>query len=170
MQDQLYHNAIAAHGEEISRYLTGYEANLAKRQELLQEVHLALWQSFEGFNNQCSLRTWIYRITNNVAITYLRRKKRKTESAELSLDNAELHFEEKGYLTNADNQLDLQRVMLLIHSLVLVDRQIILLYLEDLDAVSISDVTGLSASNVATKIYRIKKLLTGLVNGGCENL
>lgn len=170
MQDQLYHNAIAAHGEEISRYLTGYEANLAKRQELLQEVHLALWQSFEGFNNQCSLRTWIYRITNNVAITYLRRKKRKTESAELSLDNAELHFEEKGYLTNADNQLDLQRVILLIHSLVLVDRQIILLYLEDLDAVSISDVTGLSASNVATKIYRIKKLLTGLVNGGCENL
>jgi len=50
MQDQLYHEAISAHGDEISRYLTGYEANSAKRQELLQEVHLALWQSFSGFN------------------------------------------------------------------------------------------------------------------------
>lgn len=168
MQDQLYHQAIAAHGEEVSRYLTGYESNSAKRQELLQEVHLALWQSFSGFNGECSLRTWIYRIANNVAVTYLRRKKRKTERAELSLDEAELHLEEEGFLSNADNQLDLRRVMLLIHSLAQMDRQIILLYLEDLDAASISAVTGLSASNVATKIHRIKKLLAALVNGGCE--
>lgn len=170
MLDQLYHDAIAAHGEEISRYLAGYEANLAKRQELLQEVHFALWQSFGGFNNQCSLRTWVYRITNNVAVTYLRRKKRKTENTELSLDAAALYVEEKAFSSNADNQLDLQRVMLLIQSLTPADRQIILLYLEDLDSASIADVTGLSTSNVATKVHRIKKLLAGLINGGCEKL
>jgi len=100
----------------------------------------------------------------------LRRKKRKTESAELSLDEAELYFEEKSFSSHADNQLDLQRVMLLIQSLAPVDRQLILLYLEDLDSSSIADVTGLSASNVATKIHRIKKLLAGKINGGCEEL
>lgn len=49
--------------------------------------------------------------------------------------------------------------MALIHELEPLDRQIMLLYLEELDAATISDITGFSASNVATKIHRLKKLL-----------
>ena len=54
----------------------------------------------------------------------------------------------------------------LIHRLELLDRQIILLYLEGEEATAIAEVTGLSANNIATKIYRIKKLLKEQCNEG----
>ena len=47
-----------------------------------------------------------------------------------------------------------------------VDREVILLYLEELDAASIGEITGISPTNVATKIHRIKKMLTAWVREG----
>jgi len=58
-QDLLYQQAAQTFGREIVRFVTGYEHNLAKRQDLLQEVHLALWRSMTGYREQCSLRTWV---------------------------------------------------------------------------------------------------------------
>jgi RNA polymerase sigma-70 factor, ECF subfamily len=61
-------------------------------------------------------------------------------------------------------RLDLQRVIALVRSLGVIDRQVMLLYLEDLDASAIAEVTGLSAGNVATKIHRLKALLAKRLN------
>ena len=57
-QDDLYERAAAEFGAALGRLARGYEADPEKRRDLLQEVHLALWRSFEGFNARCSLRTW----------------------------------------------------------------------------------------------------------------
>jgi RNA polymerase sigma-70 factor (ECF subfamily) len=45
------------------------------------------------------------------------------------------------------------------------DRQVMLLYLEDQDAATIAEITGLSAGNVATKVHRIKQVLTRRFHG-----
>jgi len=62
LQEQRYLAAIREFGPSIARFTAGYERDTARQQELLQEVHLALWQSFAGFQEQCSVRTWVYRI------------------------------------------------------------------------------------------------------------
>ncbi|MFZ6692423.1 RNA polymerase sigma factor [Undibacterium sp. SXout20W] len=42
----------------------------------MQEVHVVLWQSFANFKDECSLRTWVYRVAHNVGVTYVQRRLR----------------------------------------------------------------------------------------------
>ncbi|WP_332856549.1 RNA polymerase sigma factor [Duganella sp. S19_KUP01_CR8] len=158
-QDQLYREAAATFGRHVARFAAGYERDPTRRQELLQEVHLALWRSFAGFDGQCSLRTWVYRVAHNVGATHVQRSMRSVERHGVELEEAELHADETADMQLTDRRLDLQRVMALVHALRPLDRQLMLLYLEDLDAASIGEITGLSARNVATKVHRIKSLL-----------
>lgn len=156
-QDALYRQALAAHGAELARCCAGYERDPALRQELQQELHLALWQSLAGFRGDCSLRTWAYRVAHNVGARHVQQHAGKAPM--LELDEIEHLPDERLDPGHTERRLDLQRVMALVHRLAPLDRELMLLYLEGLDAASIADITGLSARNVATKIHRIKALL-----------
>ncbi|MES2317566.1 MAG: sigma-70 family RNA polymerase sigma factor [Pseudomonadota bacterium] len=162
----LYRDATRQYGRDIARFVAGYERDSAARQELLQEVHLALWQSFAGFAHQCSLRTWVYRVAHNVGVNHIQRSMRQLELAGASLDDVEACIDESADMDLTERRLDLERIMALVHALAAVDREVMLLYLEDLDAATIADVTGLSTRNVATKIHRIKTLLASMLAKG----
>lgn len=164
-QDELYQEAARRHGRDLARFIAGYERDAARRQELLQDVHLALWQSCATFRGQCSLRTWAYRVAHNVGATHIQRARRVTDRDCVALDEIEDVAGTDG-VASAERRLDLERVHALIHRLGPVDREVMLLYLEDLDAASIGEITGLSANNVATKVHRIKKLLALQMNAG----
>ncbi|MFG6443388.1 RNA polymerase sigma factor [Roseateles sp. LKC17W] len=156
-QDALYRQALAAHGAELARCCAGYERDPALRQELQQELHLALWQSLATFRGDCSLRTWVYRVAHNVGARHVQQHAGKAPM--LALDEIEHLPDDRLDPGHTERRLDLQRVLALVHRLALLDRELMLLYLEGLDAASIADITGLSARNVATKIHRIKALL-----------
>lgn len=158
-QNERYRHAIAQYGADIARFAMGYERDAAKRQELLQEIHVALWQSFATYQEQCSLRTWAYRVAHNVGTTHIQRTFRMADRIRLDLDEAEQVADERDSIADTERRMDMQRLLALIHRLAPLDREVMLLYLEDLDAAAIGDVTGLSARNVATKIHRIKALL-----------
>jgi len=160
-QDEVYRQTVDLFGRNIARFVAGYERDPGKRQELLQEVHLALWQSLAGFKGQCSLRSWAYRVAHNVGVRHVQRSLRSVEQHGMSLDDVESHVDERGDIAVTDRRLDFQRVMAVVHSLKPVDREVMLLYLEDLDATTIGDIIGLSAPNVATKVHRIKSVLAG---------
>lgn len=142
----------------ILRLARGYEADLERRRDLLQDIHLDLWRSLELFDGRCALRTWVYRIAHNVAASHIVRQRRfAARLADLDdLDAEPVAVEEAA---RADHRDAAQNLLGLIHRLRPVDRQIILLYLEGETAAEIAEVTGLSPSNIATKIHRIKKLL-----------
>jgi RNA polymerase sigma-70 factor (ECF subfamily) len=163
-QDDAYLDAIARHGRDIARFVAGYERDVAKRQELLQEVHVALWQSFAGFRTQCSLRTWVYRVAHNIGASHIEKSLKTAERHCVALEEVEWIPSGDAGIESAERRLDLARVFALIHRLQPTDREVMLLYLEDMDAASIGEVTGLSARNVATKVHRIKKLLTAQMN------
>jgi RNA polymerase sigma-70 factor (ECF subfamily) len=156
-RDELYRHALAAHGAELARCCHGYERDPALRQELQQELHLALWQSLAGFRGDCSLRTWVYRVAHNVGVRHVQQHAGKAPM--LELDEIVDLPDERHDPGHTERRLDLQRVLALVHRLAPLDRELMLLYLEGLDAAGIADVTGLSARNVATKIHRIKALL-----------
>jgi RNA polymerase sigma-70 factor (ECF subfamily) len=158
-QDEHYLEAAAQYGAALHRLASAYEADPDKQRDLLQDVHLALWRSFASFDGRCSPRTWIYRVAHNAATSYVIHQRRARASALVSL-------EELGSLPDpaegeraADRRLSAGRLLALIHQLKPLDRQVILSYLEGLDAAATAEITGLAPGNVATKIHRIKNLL-----------
>jgi RNA polymerase sigma-70 factor (ECF subfamily) len=88
-QDDLYQQAAEEYGKALGRLAHGYEADADKRRDLLQEVHLALWRSFDGFDGRCSLRTWVYRVAHNTAISWVTRQKRTRPQMLVSLEEIE---------------------------------------------------------------------------------
>jgi RNA polymerase sigma-70 factor, ECF subfamily len=125
----------------------------------LQDLHVALWRS------RCSLRTWVYRVAHNTALTYVTRRRRSTHEVLCTLDELDaqdLLTDPDSSASEADYDQSAARLYSLIRRLAPGDSQIMLLYLQDLDAAEIATTTGVSPSNVATKIHRIKRLLTRL--------
>ena len=130
-----------------------------RRRDLLQDIHLALWQSLDRFDARCSLRTWTYRVAHNLAISKVIRRRTRLFPTLVGVDNLELWAESGDREDQFDRARAAARLPAIIHELKPLDRQVMLLYLEDLDALEIAEVTGLSAVNVATKVHRIKKVL-----------
>jgi RNA polymerase sigma-70 factor, ECF subfamily len=124
----------------------------------VQDIHLALWQSLARFDRRCSLRTWVYRVAHNVATSQVLRRKGRAPTL-VSLEELAEPSRESEAFAAVDRQQTLERLLALVQQLRPLDRQIILLYLEDLDAAAIGEITALSAGNVATKIHRIKSIL-----------
>jgi RNA polymerase sigma-70 factor (ECF subfamily) len=168
-QDDLYRKAVHEHGASLERFARAYEAGPEDRRDLLQDIHIALWRSFAGFDERCSLRTWAYRVAHNIAVTHIYRS-RKTKKLNL-LSIEELEESEKPAAPHAaamevESQLLLRQLYEFIQRLNPADRQIITLYLEGLDATSIGEITGISPGYAATKIHRIKRILAGRFRSG----
>ena len=165
-QDERYAEAVVAFGPALERLARGYERDPDRCRDLLQEVHVALWRSFARFDGRCSLRTWVYRVAHNTATSKVLRPL-STAPPLVTLDD------DAGVLTmpadqerTLDRRLALERLLQLIQRLRPIDRQVMLLYLEDMDAASIAEITGLSAASVATRVGRIKKVLARQFHGG----
>src|SRR3977135_3004674 len=75
-QDELYLRAVAEFGPALARLARAYEPDADQRRDLLQDIHFALWRSFVSFAGHCSLRTWIYRVAQNTAISTGRRRRK----------------------------------------------------------------------------------------------
>jgi RNA polymerase sigma-70 factor, ECF subfamily len=158
-QDELYRQATADFGNALDRLVRAYELDADKRRDLLQEIHLSLWRSFEKFEARCSLRTWVYRIAHNVATSHVIRQQRSNGRLS-SLEEIESMPDQASGRHDAHDYLDLERLLQLIHQLNPPDREIMLLYLEDLDSGTIGEIMDISAVNVRSKIHRIKAILT----------
>ena len=157
-RDALYEQAVAEHAGVIRRLARGYEADPERRRDLLQDIHLELWRSLESFDGRCGLRTWVYRVAHNVSASHITRQ-RRVASRLVDLEVLDVEPAPIDEETHAGYRHSAQKLLDLIHQLRPTDREIVLLYLEGETAAQIADVTGLSASNIGTKIHRIKKLL-----------
>jgi RNA polymerase sigma-70 factor, ECF subfamily len=158
-QDETYQEAAAAHGAALSRLARAYEMEPEKRGDLLQEIHIALWKSLGRFNRNCSLRTWVFRIAHNVAASHVLRERRRKRVRPVGLEELDEVLGAPDSLQAVAEHQALARLTDLIRQLVPIDRQVILSYLEGMDAEAIGELTGLSAPNVATKVHRIKEVL-----------
>jgi RNA polymerase sigma-70 factor (ECF subfamily) len=138
-------------GGPIRRLCAAYAFSAADREDLFQDIFLAVWRALPAFRRDASVRTWLYRIAHNVALTWQTRH-RLREARETRLDEA---------VAVADNA-DLRRVALerAIAGMNPADRTLTLLWLEGLSATEIEDVIGVKAATVAVRLSRIRKQLT----------
>ncbi len=164
-QDRLFTQAASDYGAAMERLARAYEADDEERRDLLQEIYVALWRSLADFNQRCSLRTWVYRVAHNIAASHVDRQVRRRKREFVSLEEIENRADEAAAKALAQQQV-LGELYGMIRELAPLDRQVMLAYLEGTDAAAIGEITGLSASNVATKIHRVKRALSRRFQGG----
>ena len=126
------------------------------RRDLIQEMTIQLWRSFGRFDGRAKFTTWMYRIAMNVAISFYRRERRHhrnvpIEESGLDLAAADRVMDESGE--------DLRALHRLIARLDEMSRAIILLYMEGYPQDEIAGIIGITSTNVATRIHRIKHRL-----------
>jgi RNA polymerase sigma factor (sigma-70 family) len=157
--DERYRLAARLFGAALARLAAAYEANPTERDDLLQEIHLQLWRSLRIIDGRCSLRTWVYRVAHNVAASHVLKARRRGWLGLDDLAQAGIADEGPGPEATADRRLALDKLLALVRRLAPLDRQVMLLYLEDLDGAAIAEITGHSPGAVATRVSRIKALL-----------
>jgi len=158
-QDEWYKQAASSFGPALERLARAYEADAELRRDQQQDIHTALWRSFAGFAQDCSVRTWVYRVAHNIGASHVLRGRRTNSAALASLDELATQAGDDNPEQTAGERQVLARMLDMISRLKPPDAQVMLLYLEDLDAAEIGEITGLSAGAVATRIYRIKVVL-----------
>lgn len=122
-----------------------------------QEVLIQLWRSFPHFRGDAKLSSWIYKISLNTCISFVRKKKRKPLSKPLCL-------EVDIYDNDFEKRQQLEELYNLINKLNKLEKSVILLWLEERSYDEIASITGLSRANVATKLRRIKDKLKNMSN------
>ena len=144
----------------INKICFGYTNNLEDRNDLQQEIIIQIWKAYPSFNHKSKISTWIYRIALNTAISNFRRKKRNIKSNELVPANYQIPEVEE----NKELEENILRLYQLIYGLDDLEKAIMLLYLDDNSYNDIADIVGISETNVATKISRIKLKLKSQFN------
>lgn len=160
-----FEELIHEHGAALDRLTLGYEASVEARRDLKQEILVALWRALPSFEGRSSLRTWAFRVAHNVATSHLIRARRSSVGRWQSLeDMAELPSAEDAERTVL-SRVNVARLGLLIRELRSLDRQLVLLFLEGFSPHEIAEVTGLSDTNVTTKLSRLRALLRAELEG-----
>jgi RNA polymerase sigma-70 factor (ECF subfamily) len=135
-----------------------YARGREERDDLAQEIAAQCWRSFGGFDERrAKFSTWMYRVALNVAISHARRRKRDLAGHFESLEMHHLETIGAEIAEEADERLAALRTF--IAELDGLNRALILLYMEERSYAEMADVLGISETNVATKIARIKQKL-----------
>ncbi len=163
-QHALFAEVINTWQPALKRLCAGYEFDPDRQRDLLQEILLVVWRALPSFRGKSSLRTWMYRVAHNVAATHSSRSAR-----EPALKGAgrpeDLSTVEHNPEVDVDRHRTLVRLRTAIRQLGSLDRQIILLFLEELPQQEIAEITGLSRDNISTRVHRVKSTLAQQVSG-----
>lgn len=141
--------------ERIIFKITSFYANEEQSiNDLYQEVVINLWKAYPNFRGDCKQSTWIYRIALNTCVTFFRRNKNKLSYVDITMDLPDI----------PEDGDDIKTLYRLINKLGKIEKALVLLYLDEKPYKEIAEITGLSATNVATKLGRIKEKLRKMTN------
>jgi RNA polymerase sigma factor (sigma-70 family) len=140
----------------IYKICNSYCKNTSDRDDLAQEISYQLWKSFHHFNGSVKFSTWMYRVALNVAITFYRKTKTNEAIIQLGETDTETEDSEEDTYDLEKNKNLLQQF---INELKELDKALMILYLEEKSYSEMSEILGITETNVATRISRIKDKL-----------
>jgi len=141
----------------IYKICHAYCGNLEDRKDLEQEIIIQLWQAADRYDTQYKLSTWIYRISLNVAISFLRKEKSRKQYVTQADQSIIERFEDQ---SESDHlEANIKRLYHFINQFDKLSCALMILYLDDHPYKEIAEILGISETNVATKISRIKQQL-----------
>jgi RNA polymerase sigma-70 factor (ECF subfamily) len=152
---EIFTRLLEEHAGIIRKVAFGYTSTFADREDLAQEITLQLWRAYPRYSPDRPFSTWMYRIALNVAISFLRRHAHPARQT-VPLEEQEF-VDENAVPDDTDERIPILRQV--IASLPPLERGLMLLYLDDHSYRAIAAILGLTETNVATKINRLKQLV-----------
>ena len=145
---------IAENKGIILKICNAYCNNKADREDLAQEIIYTLWKGSKTYNVSFKFSTWMYRVALNVAISFYRANKKLIDT--ISFTENDIEIEDKIVdKTTSDKYLSLLQEQ--IAALKELDKALIILYFEEKNYKEIAEIMGITETNVATKVSRIKE-------------
>lgn len=158
--DALFHEVYRDHAGLFMRVARGFTDNAADRDDLRQEILVALWQALPQFRAQAKLSTYVYRVAHSTALNWKRSRQRyvrKIEGYAVELPD---------HASAPREQERLEWLYARIREFAPADRTLLLLHLDKVGYAEIAEITGLSESNVGVRLHRLKQQLAAQI-GQC---
>ena len=155
--DDAFLARLEAHKRILYKVASGWCRDRADRDDLLQEMVVQLWRSFDRYDDRMPFSTWAYRIALNVAISFRRRETRRERDL-VPLDRFGLDVADADRVL-AEVSADVARMLHRVAALEPLDRALVLLHLEGHGHAEIGATLGISEGSVATRLGRIKERL-----------
>jgi len=147
-------SAVRENENAILKIASVYTDTADDKNDLVQEILFQLWKSFDSFKERSAISTWIYRVALNVALHQLRTAKKRVPTVLLEEDRLNYATQD-----NSGAEQKWQVFRQLVENLHVLDKAIILLYLEKKSYQEMAAILGLTETNVATRLSRIKDKL-----------
>jgi RNA polymerase sigma-70 factor (ECF subfamily) len=146
---------FAEFGAMLSRVAAMYAPPGADREDLAQEIAMALVRALPRHRGESSLRTYVYRIAHNCGIRFIARRR----AAGAPLDDDAVAATAPGPEREVAARRDVERLASAVRSLPLGARQVLVLALEGLTHAEIGEVLGLAENVVSVRLHRARAAL-----------
>lgn len=161
-----FSQVLQEHAALLGRVAATYEANFHKRQELLQEITLAVWQALDKFKGDSSVKTYVLRVAHNKAITHVAYHAKQPRNDSY----CEMESPEPSHRPSAVEQIDQQQKIQLmlgqIRQMPIQTRQVVTMSMEGLSYDEIAGACGISSSNAGVVLNRARKVLMESMQNG----
>jgi RNA polymerase sigma-70 factor (ECF subfamily) len=147
---------FAAHGPSLSRLAGSYARDRLEREDLLQEIAIAIWRALPTFRGECSERTFVFRIAHNRGMSHLARHRLPMVELDDELELSDVRPNPEQALSGEQQG---QRLSEAVQRLSIGYRQVVTLALEGLSYSEIAAVLGISESNVGARLTRAREVL-----------
>ena len=149
------------YGAALARLALAYERDPDEREDLLQEILLALWRALPTFRGDCSERTFVYRVAHNRALTHRKRSKVRGGPLEDARDVVDPEVGPAEHAVSSERQ---EHLLAAVRRLPPQYRQVVMLRLEDLSNAEVAAVLGVNENVVAIRLTRARKRLADLLS------
>ena len=156
-KEKQFENLVREHKRTIYTVCYMFSKNSAEVDDLFQEILIRLWKGFDSFEERSSVRTWIYRVALNAAINNDTKERHRVPTVPLTLDI-------DPYEADDSSTQQIRQLYDRINQLDLIDRSLILLWLEGITYEEIGAIIGITPSNVGVRLLRIKDKLAKMSN------
>ncbi len=154
--EQRLHRLLGEHGAALGRLAGSYTRTASDRDDLLQEIAMAIWQALPGFRGECSERTFLFRIAHNRAIAYTLRNRARAESSEDDLEVTDPAPDPETALVQEEGG---KRLDAAVRALPILYREVVVLMLEGMEYGEIAEIMGITESNVGVRLNRARQML-----------
>lgn len=139
----------------IVKIVNVYTYNAQDKKDLMSDIIFELWKSYPKFKGNAKVSTWLYRVALNIAL----KTKRKRDNNKILFVEELISFDVSTFTETFDSKSTVNTLYKCIEELNPINKAIILLYLDDKSNEEIADVTGLSRTNLNTRLSRIREQL-----------
>ncbi len=156
--DQYFESVLSEYHPMIARVVSTYEFKLPLQEELYQEISVALWKALAKFDEKSSLKTYLLSIAHKRAVSHVAKYAKEPSSTELV--EQELPSANDCPSESLKSNQQMNQLMQVLRRFPMIDRQLVTLALEGVSYKGISEILGISVTNVGAKLNRAKAKLS----------